>query len=240
LHQRDNSKLISTLKELRDLGNSVIVVEHDEDTIREADFVVDVGPRAGIHGGEIIASGTPAQIAKNQKSLTGQYLSGKKSIPLPKKYRPGNGASIKIIGARENNLKNITAEIPLGKLVAITGVSGSGKSTLMNDILATALAKKFYRAKEEPGKHDRIEGLSAIDKVITIDQSPIGRTPRSNPATYTGAFTPIRELFASLPEAKIRGYNAGRFSFNVPADVAKPVPRRFGKNRNAIFARRLC
>ncbi len=215
LHQRDNSKLIETLKELRDLGNSVVVVEHDEETIDASDFVVDVGPRAGIHGGEIVAVGTPQEIRNNAKSLTGQYLSGKKTIPLPKKYRPGNGRSIKIIGATENNLKKIDVEIPLGKFVAITGVSGSGKSTLMNDILAKALTKHFYNSKEEPGKHERIEGLHAIDKVIDIDQSPIGRTPRSNPATYTGAFTPIRDLFASLPEAKIRGYKSGRFSFNV-------------------------
>jgi excinuclease ABC subunit A len=216
LHQRDNSKLIETLKELRDLGNSVVVVEHDEETIESADFIVDVGPRAGIHGGEIIATGSPAEIKANPKSLTGQYLSGKKNIPLPKKYRNGSGRSIKIIGASENNLKKIDVEIPLGKLVAITGVSGSGKSTLMNDILAKALTKHFYGSKEDPGKHERIEGLNAIDKVIDIDQSPIGRTPRSNPATYTGAFTPIRDLFASLPEAKIRGYKSGRFSFNVP------------------------
>jgi excinuclease ABC subunit A len=216
LHQRDNSKLISTLKDLRDLGNSVIVVEHDEETIRAADYVIDVGPRAGIHGGEIIAVGTPKEIEANPKSLTGQYLSGKKFIPLTKKYRAGSGQTIKIINARENNLKNIDVEFPLGKFIAITGVSGSGKSTLMNDILARHLSKEFYGAKEEPGLHDRIEGLHAIDKVIDIDQSPIGRTPRSNPATYTGAFTPIRDLFASLPEAKIRGYNAGRFSFNVP------------------------
>lgn len=215
LHQRDNSKLIETLKELRDLGNSVVVVEHDEETIDASDFVVDVGPRAGIHGGEIVAVGTPQEIRNNAKSLTGQYLSGKKTIPLPKKYRPGNGRSIKIIGATENNLKKIDVDIPLGKFVAITGVSGSGKSTLMNDILAKALTKHFYNSKEEPGKHERIEGLHAIDKVIDIDQSPIGRTPRSNPATYTGAFTPIRDLFASLPEAKIRGYKSGRFSFNV-------------------------
>jgi excinuclease ABC subunit A len=216
LHQRDNDKLIETLKELRDLGNSVIVVEHDKETILAADWVIDVGPRAGIHGGEIIAEGTPQEIKANPKSLTGQYLSGKKTIPAPKKYRSGSGQTLKIIGARENNLKNIDVEFPLGKFIAITGVSGSGKSTLMNDILATALSKHFYNAKEEPGKHTRIEGLHTIDKVINIDQSPIGRTPRSNPATYTGAFTPIRDLFASLPEAKIRGYKTGRFSFNVP------------------------
>ena len=215
LHQRDNDKLIETLKNLRDLGNTVVVVEHDKETIVSSDYVVDVGPKAGIHGGEIIACGTPAQIAKSPKSLTGQYLLGKKEIPIPKKYRKGNGTAIEIFGASENNLKNIDVEFPLGKFIAITGVSGSGKSTLMNDILAKALSQKFYRAKDMPGKHERIEGISAIDKVINIDQSPIGRTPRSNPATYTGAFTPIRELFASLPEAKIRGYKAGRFSFNV-------------------------
>jgi excinuclease ABC subunit A len=216
LHQRDNAKLISTLKELRDLGNSVIVVEHDEETILSADYVVDVGPRAGIHGGEIIAVGTPKEIEANPKSLTGQYLSGKKFIPTSTKHRTGTGQALKIFGAKENNLKNIDVEFPLGKFIAITGVSGSGKSTLMNDILATALSKHFYGSKEEPGKHDRIEGLHAIDKIINIDQSPIGRTPRSNPATYTGAFAPIRDLFASLPEAKVRGYKAGRFSFNVP------------------------
>jgi excinuclease ABC subunit A len=215
LHQRDNDKLIATLKKLRDLGNSVIVVEHDEATIQAADYVIDVGPGAGEYGGEIIAHGTPAQIKKSAKSLTGQYLCGKKSIAIPKNYRSGTGKSLKIINAREHNLKNINVEFPLGKFIAITGVSGSGKSTLMSDILARALNKKFYRAKDEPGKHDRIEGLEYIDKVIDIDQSPIGRTPRSNPATYTGAFSPIRELFAELPEAKIKGYKAGRFSFNV-------------------------
>ncbi|MEI8360817.1 MAG: excinuclease ABC subunit UvrA [bacterium] len=214
LHQRDNDKLIQTLKELRDIGNTVIVIEHDEATMREADWLIDVGPGAGSHGGKIVAEGTPAQVMKS-KSLTGDYLSGKKSIPIPTRQRPGSGFSIKIIGAREHNLKNIDVEIPLGKLVAITGVSGSGKSTLMTDILAKALNQKFYRAKEAPGKHDRIDGLVHIDKVINIDQSPIGRTPRSNPATYTGLFTPIRDLFAALPEAKIRGYKAGRFSFNV-------------------------
>lgn len=215
LHQRDNDKLINTLKELRDLGNTVIVVEHDEATIEAADHIIDVGPGAGDHGGEIIAQGTIAQIKKSAKSTTGQYISGKKSIPIPKKYREGNGKSLQIIGASEHNLKNIDIEFPLGKFIAITGVSGSGKSTLMTDILAKSLSQKFYRAKAQPGKHKEIQGLSNIDKVINIDQSPIGRTPRSNPATYTGAFTPIRELFAELPEAKIRGYKPGRFSFNV-------------------------
>lgn len=215
LHQRDNDKLIKTLKELRDLGNTVVVVEHDDATIEEADYVIDVGPGAGEHGGQIIAQGTVAQIKKSAKSLTGQYMSGKKEIKTPKKYREGSGKSIKIVDASEHNLKNIDVEFPLGKFIAITGVSGSGKSTLMTDILAKSLSQKFYRAKAQPGKHKEIVGLSNIDKVINIDQSPIGRTPRSNPATYTGAFTPIRELFASLPEAKIRGYKAGRFSFNV-------------------------
>lgn len=215
LHQRDNNKLIDTLKTLRDLGNTVIVVEHDEVTMEAADWIVDVGPGAGVHGGKIVAVGTPDEIKKNPNSLTGQYLSGAKSIPVPKKTRPGNKKSIKIIGASEHNLKNIDVEFPLGKFIAITGVSGSGKSTLMTDILANALNKKFYRAKTQPGEHRSIEGLENIDKVINIDQSPIGRTPRSNPATYTGVFTPIRDLFATLPEAKIKGYKAGRFSFNV-------------------------
>ncbi len=215
LHQRDNDKLIETLKSLRDLGNTVIVVEHDEATMEESDWIIDIGPGAGKHGGELVAQGTVSKIKSDKKSLTGQYLSGKKQIKAPQEYRKGIGQSIKIIGAKEHNLKNIDVEFPLGKFIAITGVSGSGKSTLMTDILARALAQKFYRAKANPGKHDRIEGLSFINKVINIDQSPIGRTPRSNPATYTGAFTPIRELFASLPESKIRGYKAGRFSFNV-------------------------
>jgi excinuclease ABC subunit A len=215
LHQRDNKKLIETLKKLRDLGNTVIVVEHDEETMMAADWLIDIGPGAGEHGGKVVAAGTPDKVKKSSKSLTGQYLSGAAGIQTPKKYRPGIGHSIKIIGAKEHNLKSIDVEFPLGKFIAITGVSGSGKSTLMTDILAKALNKKFYRAKAEPGQHERIDGLRLVNKVINIDQSPIGRTPRSNPATYTGAFTPIRELFAALPEAKIRGYKAGRFSFNV-------------------------
>jgi excinuclease ABC subunit A len=215
LHQRDNARLIETLQALRDIGNTIIVVEHDEETIESADYVIDIGPGAGGHGGEIIAAGTPAQIRKSAKSVTGKYLSGKDFIHEPKKYRKGNGKQLVVRGAEEFNLKNIDAVIPLGKFVAITGVSGSGKSTLMTEILAKALSGHFYRAKDLPGKHKQIDGLEHVDKVITIDQSPIGRTPRSNPATYTGAFTPIRDLFTQLPEAKIRGYKAGRFSFNV-------------------------
>jgi excinuclease ABC subunit A len=215
LHQRDNTKLIATLKNLRDLGNTVIVVEHDEETIRAADFVVDIGPGAGELGGHVVAQGTMKDIAKNPKSITGQYLSGKKKIVTPAKYRAGNGLNISIVGANEFNLKNVNVDIPLGKFVVVSGVSGSGKSTLITEILSKALAQKFYRAKDAPGKHQEIKGIENIDKVITIDQSPIGRTPRSNPATYTGLFTPIRDMFAALPEAKIRGYKAGRFSFNV-------------------------
>lgn len=215
LHQRDNDRLITTLKHLRDLGNTVIVVEHDEDTIRTADYLVDIGPGAGIHGGQIVAEGTPEQVAKNADSITGQYLIGKKKIAVPKKRRAGNGKVLSIKGAREHNLQNVTVDIPLGKLVVVSGVSGSGKSTLINDILAKELAARLHRANSVPGKHDDIEGIKQLDKAIIIDQSPIGRTPRSNPATYTGVFTPIRELFASVPEAKLRGYSPGRFSFNV-------------------------
>jgi len=215
LHQRDNDKLITTLKRLRDLGNTVIVVEHDRETMLAADELIDIGPGAGKHGGEVVAQGTPQQVAKMSVSLTGKYLSGKLSIAAPAKERHGNGNVLTIQGAQEFNLKNITVDIPLGRFVVITGVSGSGKSTLMTEILSRALAQHFYNAKDLPGKHKAIKGLEHIDKVITIDQSPIGRTPRSNPATYTGVFTPIRDLFSQLPEAKIRGYDPGRFSFNV-------------------------
>ncbi len=215
LHQRDNDRLIETLKHLRDLGNTVLVVEHDEDTIRQADYLLDIGPGAGVHGGNVIAHGTPSEVAKNDKSITGKFLSGAESIAVPKKRRKGNDKFLVIKGAREHNLRNIDVTIPLGMLTVVSGVSGSGKSTLVNDILAKELASRLNRAQTVPGQHDEIEGVDQLDKVIVIDQSPIGRTPRSNPATYTGVFTPIRELFASTPEANIRGYKAGRFSFNV-------------------------
>ena len=215
LHQRDNERLIKTLKSLKDLGNTVIVVEHDEGTILASDYVIDIGPGAGEHGGKVVAAGTPQEIMKIKGSLTGQYLSGKISIVPPKKYRSGNGKELVIKGASEFNLKNIDVHIPLGKLVCITGVSGSGKSTLMTEILAKALTQKFYRSKDNPGKHKSIEGIENLDKVIDIDQSPIGRTPRSNSATYTGVFTYIRDLFSQVPESRIRGYGPGRFSFNV-------------------------
>ena len=215
LHQRDNGKLIATLKRLRDLGNSLIVVEHDEETIEEADYIVDIGPAAGIHGGEVVAAGTPDEIRKNPASPTGRFLSGADVIPVPEKRRKGNGKYLKIVGARQNNLKNIDVKIPLGKFVCVTGVSGSGKSSLINSILLNKLARELNRAITYPGKHDRIEGIEHLDKVIAIDQSPIGRTPRSNPATYTGLFADIRDLFAQTPDAKMRGYSAGRFSFNV-------------------------
>ncbi len=216
LHQRDNDRLISTLKHLRDLGNTVLVVEHDEDTIRQADYLLDIGPGAGVAGGEIVAEGTPDEVAKNPESITGRYLSGVEKIAVPKKRRAiKKDRALVIKGARENNLKNIDVSIPLGVITVVSGVSGSGKSTLVNDILAKELSARLHRAHEVPGSHESIEGIEQLDKVIVIDQSAIGRTPRSNPATYTGVFTAIRELFAGTPEANIRGYKAGRFSFNV-------------------------
>ncbi len=216
LHQRDNSRLLATLKRLRDLGNTVLVVEHDEEAIREADYLIDMGPGAGIHGGKVVAAGTPEEVQRNPASLTGQYLTGFKQIPVPKTRRPGHPKQrLRVRGARANNLKNITVEIPLGTLTCVTGVSGGGKSTLVIDTLYKAVARHLYGARETPGEHDGIDGLEYLDKIIDIDQSPIGRTPRSNPATYTGAFTPIRDWFAGLPEAQARGYKPGRFSFNV-------------------------
>lgn len=215
LHQRDNDRLIGSLKKMRDLGNTLVVVEHDEDTMRAADYLIDVGPGAGHQGGEIVSAGTPAEVAADEDSLTGQYLSGKKSIPVPTERRKGNGQAIKITGATENNLKNISMEFPLGEFVAVTGVSGSGKSTLVNSILKRALAQKINRNSAKPGKFKSISGYESIEKIIDIDQSPIGRTPRSNPATYTSVFDDIRDLFAQTNEAKMRGYKKGRFSFNV-------------------------
>ena len=215
LHQRDNDKLIATLKRLRDLGNTLIVVEHDEDTMRAADFVVDVGPGAGIHGGEIVCAGTVDDIMKCKRSITGQYLSGAKKIPVPETRRQGNGKFLKVIGATQNNLKNIDVEIPLGTFTCVTGVSGSGKSSLVNEIIYKELAGRLNRAKIRSGAFKEMQGIEHLDKVIDIDQSPIGRTPRSNPATYTGVFTDIRELFAQTADAKMKGYGAGRFSFNV-------------------------
>ncbi|OTO76927.1 MULTISPECIES: excinuclease ABC subunit UvrA [unclassified Enterococcus] len=215
LHQRDNDRLIDSLKKMRDLGNTLIVVEHDEDTMRAADYLIDVGPGAGDQGGEIVAAGTPQEVENNPNSLTGQYLSGKREIAVPKERRKGNGKKIKVTGATENNLKNIDVEFPLGKFVAVTGVSGSGKSTLVNQILKKALAQKLNRNSNKPGKYKKITGYKTIEKLVDIDQSPIGRTPRSNPATYTSVFDDIRDLFAQTNEAKIRGYKKGRFSFNV-------------------------
>ena len=215
LHQRDNDKLLATLKNLRDLGNSLIVVEHDEDTMRAADYLIDIGPGAGVHGGQVVAAGTPAEVMANPDSLTGQYLSRKKKIEVPTVRRPGNGKVLKVIGAAENNLRHIDVEFPLGTFTVVTGVSGSGKSSLVNEVLFKRLGAELMRMKVRPGKCDRIEGIEQLDKVVNIDQSPIGRTPRSNPATYTGLFNDIRDLFASTQEAKSRGYGQGRFSFNV-------------------------
>ena len=215
LHQRDNNRLLATLRHLRDLGNTLIVVEHDEDTMHAADHIIDIGPGAGEHGGEVVAEGTAKEIMKNAASITGQYLARKKYIPVPETRRKGNGNFLEIIGAAENNLKNINVKFPLGTLTLVTGVSGSGKSTLVNEILYRGIASRFYRAKGKPGKHKKIKGLEHIDKVINIDQQPIGRTPRSNPATYTGVFDAIRELFSQVSESRMRGYKAGRFSFNV-------------------------
>ncbi len=240
LHQRDNARLLETLKHLRDIGNTVIVVEHDEDAILSADYVVDIGPGAGIHGGHVVAQGPPDAIMASADSVTGQYLTGVRQIPMPKARRKPNGKSLKVIGARENNLKDVTAEIPLGLLTCITGVSGGGKSTLLIDTLYKAVARRLNNAREHPGEHDRIEGLEHLDKVIDIDQSPIGRTPRSNPATYTGAFTPIREWFAGLPEAKTRGYPAGPLLVQRQGRALRGLPgRRRHQDRDALSARRL-
>jgi excinuclease ABC subunit A len=215
LHMRDNGRLIQTLLEMRDLGNTLLVVEHDEATMRSADWIVDLGPGAGEHGGEVVATGTPDQIARHPKSITGAYLAGRRRIPTPKARRTGNGQTLAIRGARANNLKDIDVHIPLGQFVCITGVSGSGKSTLLIEVLYKRMAQIINRARDRAGEHDAVEGCEAIDKVINIDQSPIGRTPRSNPATYTKLFDPLRDLFARLPEARVRGYTKGRFSFNV-------------------------
>jgi excinuclease ABC subunit A len=215
LHQRDNDRLIATLVRLRDLGNTLLVVEHDEETIRSADWVIDIGPRAGEHGGELIHSGPLPELLESRRSITAAYLRGDKAVPIPKRRRNGKGEAIVVRGARENNLKAIDVRFPLGRFVAVTGVSGSGKSSLVTQILHPALAQRIWGSREPAGKHDRIEGIDLIDKVIEIDQSPIGRTPRSNPATYTGLWTPLRELLAAVPESRLRGYKPGRFSFNV-------------------------
>ena len=215
LHQKDNEKLINSLKKMRDLGNTLIVVEHDHDTMEQSDYLVDIGPKAGDQGGEVVAFGTPEEVKKYPKSITGKYLKGELSVPVPKTRRTGNGKDILVIGARENNLKNITVSFPLGKLTLVTGVSGSGKSTLVNEILMKGLRQKLYKSKDLAGTHDMIQDYGYIDKIIEISQSPIGYNPRSNPATYTGVFDDIRDVFAQTQEAKMRGYLKGRFSFNV-------------------------
>ncbi len=215
LHPRDNQRLLDSLKRLRDAGNSVLVVEHDEATIRAADFVLDMGPGAGIHGGCIVAQGSPEQIIADERSLTGAFLAGRRRIPVPERRRPAGNRALVLTGCREHNLKNVTLRLPLGVTTVVTGVSGSGKSTLVSNTLYRALAARLYNSKEHPGRHDRLAGLDHLDKVIDVDQSPIGRTPRSNPATYTGMFDGIRQLFSQVPEARVRGYTKGRFSFNV-------------------------
>ena len=215
LHQRDNDRLINSLKNMRDLGNSLIVVEHDEDTMRASDYIIDIGPGAGVHGGEVVAAGTPEEVMANEHSITGAYLSGRKRIEVPKDRRKGNGKKLQIVDAYENNLKHVNATIPLGTFTVVTGVSGSGKSSLVTEVLSKGVAHALGRVRIKPGKHKKIKGLEHIDKIIDISQDPIGRTPRSNPATYTGVFDDIRDLFAQTPEAKMRGYEKGRFSFNV-------------------------
>ena len=239
LHQRDNDRLIGTLRHLRDIGNSVVVVEHDEDAIRAADHVIDMGPGAGVHGGHIISQGTPAEVMADPKSLTGKYLSRTLKIAVPPRRSLGDMADpkvLRIVNARGNNLRGVTAEIPVGLLTCVTGVSGSGKSTLVNDTLYTRVAQHLYHSHAEPAAHDEIEGLDAFDKVINVDQSPIGRTPRSNPATYTGMFTPIRELFAEMNVAKERGYGPGRFSFNVVGRPLREPARATGCSRSKCIS----